>query len=177
MPGDALVATMLANLHARKDHETLLRAWKIVTDRPQADRPGSVLVLAGRPAGTEGRLEALACELGLTSSLRFAGRVADVSGLLAASDLGVLSSRSEGLPNGALECMAAGLPVAATDVSGVRDAVGLAGARHLAAAGDAVSLAGKITAFLDDPALRRPAARRTADASTPSIVPRPCARP
>src|SRR2546422_3401192 len=45
----------------------------------------------------------LAFDLGLGKSVHFLGQVTDVSGLLAASDLAVFSSRSEGSPNGVLE--------------------------------------------------------------------------
>ena len=43
--------------------------------------------------------------------------------LLFASDIGVLSSKAEGFANAILEYMAAGLPVVATDVGGVREAI------------------------------------------------------
>lgn len=45
---DSFVATMLALLHRFKDHETLLRAWRIVLGRLAPD-DGAVLLLAGRP--------------------------------------------------------------------------------------------------------------------------------
>jgi glycosyltransferase involved in cell wall biosynthesis len=53
----------------------------------------------------------------------------------------VFSSRSEGCPNAVLESMAAGLPVAGSDIEGIRDLVGAVGAQFLAPVGDAESLA------------------------------------
>ncbi len=47
----------------------------------------------------------------------------DVAGLLKASDVFVLSSVWEGMPNALLEAMAVGLPVVATQVEGVEDLV------------------------------------------------------
>lgn len=57
--------------------------------------------------------------------ITFAGPVEhhDLAGLLKASDAFVLPSRWEGLPIVILEAMAAGLPVVATDVGGVAEAV------------------------------------------------------
>src|SRR5690606_34679455 len=48
----------------------------------------------------------------------------DVPSLLRASDLGVLSTHREGIPNGVLEPMAAGLPVVATRLPGTVEALG-----------------------------------------------------
>ena len=112
-----VVATMLAHFHRGKDHETLLRAWRLVVDGV-GDR--AVLLLAGRSAGTKDEVKALAYDLDLGSSVRFLEDVVDVAGLLAASDFAVLSSASESSPNALLESMTAGLAVVATDVPGIR---------------------------------------------------------
>src|SRR5205085_3817786 len=84
----------------------------------------AVLVLAGAFFETHLNLKALAYDLDLGKSVRFLGGVKDVSGLLSAVDVGVHSSVNEGVPNGVLECMAAGLAVVGTDYPGIREAVG-----------------------------------------------------
>jgi glycosyltransferase involved in cell wall biosynthesis len=138
---DDFVVASLAHLHRFKDHDTLLRAWRIASDEFSAESRGAVLLVAGRPAGTERQVKALALELGLGESVRFLGEVRDVAGLLGASDLGVLSSRAEGCPNAVLECMAAGLAVAGTDIPGLREPLGAGSSELLAPPGDAQGLA------------------------------------
>jgi glycosyltransferase involved in cell wall biosynthesis len=145
---------MIANLHANKDHATLLRAWRDLVSGWNAKRRKPVLVLAGRHDGAYESLTALAAELKIDDSVRFLGPVSDVCGLLSAIDLGVFSSRSEGCPNAVLETMAAGLPVVATDSEGIREVVGPAGARLLAAAGDSAALATVLTTLANDTQLR-----------------------
>lgn len=61
---------------------------------------------------------------GAGSRVHFAGWRPDVPAILRACHLLVLPSRWEGMPNAVLEAMAAGLPVAATDVEGVREILG-----------------------------------------------------
>jgi len=147
----SFVACMVANVHANKDHETLLRAWHLVVKRRG---PGVVLVLAGRHYGAYESLAELTNELGIARNVRFAGQVSDIAGLLSAVDLGVFSSRSEGCPNGVLECMAAGLAIVGTDIEGIREVVGENGIRFLAPSGDAERFANMILELADDPALR-----------------------
>ena len=118
---ETFVACMVGNLHTNKDHETLLRAWRIVMTTLKRK---AVLVLAGRHDGAYESLVALTRELEIERGVRFAGQVSDIAGLLTAVNIGVFSSRSEGCPNGVLECMAAGLAVAATDIEGVREVIG-----------------------------------------------------
>jgi glycosyltransferase involved in cell wall biosynthesis len=147
-----VVATMLGNFHRGKDHRTLLRAWRIVLDRMPGD---AVLLLAGRAAGTEDATKALAFDLDLGSAVRFLGEIEDVSGLLAASDVAVLSSRSESFPNALIESLAAGLPVAATDAPGIREVLGENQLAFLSAPGNADELAAKLVELISSGSLRR----------------------
>jgi glycosyltransferase involved in cell wall biosynthesis len=143
------VACMVGNLHWNKDHATLLKAWREVV----RELSGAVLVLAGRHDGAYESLRALCHEMEIDHAVRFVGPVDDVPGLLSAVNVGVFSSRSEGCPNGVLECMAAGLAVAGTNIEGVRDVVGPRGASLLAPPGDAHGLAQMIFKLAGNPDL------------------------
>jgi glycosyltransferase involved in cell wall biosynthesis len=151
LPDGAFVATMVANLHGFKDHATLLDAWRRVMD--SMDLPGRtpVLLLAGRPENTGDALKAQAFDLDLGRSVRFLGAVSDVAGLLRASDCCVFSSRFEGVPNGVLEGMAAGLPVVATDIPGIREAVGDGDCAILTPPGDAERMAEALIEVANSP--------------------------
>jgi glycosyltransferase involved in cell wall biosynthesis len=147
-------ACMLAHFHAGKDHTTLLHAWRRVVDQLGNGGPNPVLLLAGRAAGSENAVKALAFDLDLRDHVQFLGEVDDVSGLLTAVELAVFSSRSELFGRGATEPMSAGLPVAGTDVPGISEAVGDVGATFLAPPGDDAAFADVVVAFARDPALR-----------------------
>jgi glycosyltransferase involved in cell wall biosynthesis len=150
------VACMVANYTRRKDHETLLRAWELVSNNLRQSGRNGVLLLAGRDGNRSIHLKGLAFDLGLGGQeVRFLGPVKDISGLLYATDLLVHSSFLEGCPNGVLEAMAVGLPVAATDIPGIREAVGPAGYEHLAPVGDPDTLAKRILRFALDAQLRQ----------------------
>lgn len=154
-PEGGFLATMVANIHGYKDHTTLLLAWRQVVD---ALGPGAVLCLAGKPGDRQAECEALISQLKLQAQVRLLGQVTDVSGLLAASDLGVFSSHKEGCPNGVLECMAAGLAVAGSDIPGIREALGDEGVPWLAPEKDAGALAARIITLARDENARRAAA-------------------
>ncbi|HSD46404.1 MAG TPA: glycosyltransferase family 4 protein [Pyrinomonadaceae bacterium] len=145
------VACMVANLHTNKDHATLLRAWRTVLSDFE---PSAVLVLGGRRDGAYESLALLASKLKIADNVRFVGAVSDVAGLLNAVDVSVFSSRSEGCPNAVLESMAAGLPVAGTNIEGIREVVGAAGLRFLSPVEDADSLASVLVKLAKDPELR-----------------------
>jgi glycosyltransferase involved in cell wall biosynthesis len=153
---DTVAACMIANLTVFKDHETLLRAWRQVLNFLKGRDQSVVLLLAGRQDSYDSTaqvLKVMVVDLELGTSVRFLGQVDDVSGLLGAADLAVFSSRSESSPNGALESMAAGLALAATDNPGIREAVG-PDYEFLAPIEDADALAERIVRLVTDPSLR-----------------------
>jgi len=61
--------------------------------------------------------------LGLAEMFVFLGHRTNIPQLLSCCDIGVLASKSEGLPNAVLEYLAAGLPVVATAVGGVPEII------------------------------------------------------
>lgn len=114
--------------------------------------PEHDLVLLG-DGPDRGPLQRLAARLGVSERLHFAGYRADVAEILAASDLLVLPSRWEGMPNVVLEAMAAGKPVVATDVEGVSEALGPAAAQQVVRAGHGEAFAAKVRGLLKQPQL------------------------
>ena len=77
-------------------------------------------VIIGDGPEREGLVSRVA-ELGIAERVRFVGAVPEAARFLAAFDLFVLSSRSEGTPMVLLEAMGAGVPVVATRVGGIPD--------------------------------------------------------
>lgn len=114
LPDAGVLILAVGNLYPVKDHATLLRALP--------ELPGARVAIAGR-GDEEPKLRQLAAELGIETRVHLLGLRDDVDRLLAAADLFVQPSRSEGLPLAVLEAMAAGLPVVATQVGGMAEAV------------------------------------------------------
>lgn len=140
---DDILITMVANLTRYKDHATLLKAFAEVRKTTVGGR--CHLVLAGRHGDATESLKSMAFDLGLCGSLTLPGAVEDINPLLAATDLVVHSSTTEGCPNGVLEAMAHGRCVIGTEISGIRQALGEnVSNRYLAVPGDAIDLATKI---------------------------------
>lgn len=117
-PADVLVVTCVANLREVKGHRYLLEAVALLEKR----MPRLRLLLVGTGELQE-ELEQLARDLGIRDRVVFAGRRHDVPNCLAASDIFVLPSLSEGTPLSILEAMRAGLPVVATRVGGIPEIV------------------------------------------------------
>jgi glycosyltransferase involved in cell wall biosynthesis len=150
-----LVATMIGHLALRKDHATLISAWPGVETALRQRGRRAFLALAGRVDRGHEHLVALAARAGVADRVHFLGSVSDVAGLLGASDMAILSSHAEGLPNGVLEAMAAGLAVVATNLPGVREALGPAAVPWLCAPGDAIGLVRRVVDLAEDPVLAR----------------------
>ena len=95
-------------------------------------------------------LERAASELGIGNRVRFLGLHAHdrIPAVLAGADVLALPSVYEELGSVLVEAMQDGLPIVATDVGGIPDAVGRAGV--LVPAGDAVRFASALDALLAD---------------------------
>jgi len=141
------VITMVSRFIEGKDHELLLRAFASVD-------PGPRLCLVG-DGPKRGSAESLARELGIQDRVDFLGDRSDVPSLLAASDVFVLASKSEMLPISILEAMRAGLPVIASDVGGVGEAVVHGETGFLVPSGSVSALAKALTDLTADVDLRR----------------------
>ena len=105
--------------------------------------------------------------LGAEGTVDLAGERDDVADVLAAADVFVLPTLSEGLPMSVLEAMAAGLPVVAAAVGGVPELVDDGETGLLVPPGRPDALAAALGRLAADPALRRrlgAAGRRRAEA-------------
>ena len=139
---------MVARMAEPKDHPTLFRslaglqhlAWKLdlVGDGP-----------------LEARLRAQALQLGIADRINFLGFCDDAASHLAAAQVFVLASRSEAFPYSILEGMRAGLPIVATRVGGIPEAVVDGQTGLLAQPGNVEELQQQLARVIGDAALRK----------------------
>ncbi len=112
--------------------------------------PDCDLLLVGK-GPQRPRLEALCRDLGIADRVHFLGWRADVAEILAASELLVLPSLWEGMPNVVLQAMASRLPVVSTDVEGVRELLGPDAQHQTVAYGDSPALGQRLVRLLSRP--------------------------
>ena len=148
---DDVVAVFMGRLVPIKRVDVLLDA--VAAARAQG-APVVLVVVGGGECEQALRAQAQAARI--AGAVRFVGYRADIASVLAAGDLAVLSSANEGTPVALIEAAAAGLPLVATDVGGVRDVV-VDGTGELVAAGDAAALGAAVAALAAEPERRRAA--------------------
>lgn len=140
---DPPVALSVGRLHPAKGHDVLLRALSILGRKV-------TIAIAGDGPWRE-RLARMASELGVTSSVEFLGEVSDPAPLYREANLFVLPSRWEGLPGALVEAMFWALPIVASAVGGVPEAVEHRGSGFLVSPEEPEILAAAIRRSLDDP--------------------------
>jgi glycosyltransferase involved in cell wall biosynthesis len=145
----ARVVLAAGRLSPEKGFDLLAEA---AADVCRAD-PAAGVALFGEGAERP-RLEARVRELGLASRFVMPGLRADLDALLPAADVVVLPSRTEGMPNVALEASAAGLPVVATAVGGTPEVVADGESGFLVPPEQPHALAAKLLELLRAPELR-----------------------
>ncbi len=139
---------LLGRLAKEKGHALLIEAFKILGSR----RPSLIAMFAG-VGPLEAELKAKCKAAGLTDRVRFLGYRQDLQRLLAAADLVVLPSISEGLPLAAVEALAAARPIVATAVGGTPEVVLDGQTGLLIAPNDSAALAEAMHRLLSDPGL------------------------
>lgn len=148
IPARALVVGTVAGLRRQKRLDLWLEAAAALGG---AGREVRFLLVGDGPERAE--LEALARRLGL-GEVSFAGLQADVRPFLAAMDLFMISSDSEGLPLALLEAMAMELPVVATAVGGIPEVLREGVTGYLAPPAEPGRLAAAARPLLEDRRLR-----------------------
>ena len=136
---DALLVVCIGRVCHQKGQDLLLDAWPNV----RLACPGAQLVVVGE-GPDRARLDARGVE-----GVRFFGATADVRSWFGAAVVVVAPSRWEGQSLALLEAMACGAAIVATDVSGVREALG-DDAGAIVPVNDSVALAGAVAGALTD---------------------------
>ena len=112
------IVGVVARLSDEKDHATLIRALHLL-----GPAHGEMQLAFAGEGPTRDSLESLCRDLGLRPRVHFLGTQHDVRPMLAACDLFVLPSHTEGTPVSLLEAMAAKLPCIGTRVGGIPDVI------------------------------------------------------
>lgn len=134
---------------AQKDHLTLLKAWKIVIQNV----PAAKLCLAGN-GDARADAEHFVKNNKLHDSVIFLGNISNVNELLAVTDVGVFTSRYEGLSVALLEKMFMKLPLVVTNIPAFSSIVDDGKSGYLFNAGDYKTLAERLINFITDNELR-----------------------
>jgi L-malate glycosyltransferase len=119
------------------------------------------------------RVEDLARTLGLDGEVRFLGERAELAPLLQQSDVFLFPSQSESFGLAALEAMACGVPVVASDVGGIGEVVRHGEAGFLAPMGDVAAMTRHVRALLTDDDLHARMARRARELAETRFAPAP----
>ena len=145
----SLVIGTAGRLIPLKRVDDLLRAFASIAAR----FPAATLEIAGSGPESE-PLARLAAELKIGQRVRFLGWLPDVKPTMRTWHIYAQVSLDEGLPVSVLEAMDAALPVVATAVGGVPEAVEDGATGWLVPPRDAAAIADRLAALLADAALR-----------------------
>jgi len=150
LPADAPVLLGLFRLSEEKNLDVFCRT----VERTFAEIGPGVCLIAG-DGPLRQMLEERIAASPWRDAFRLLGPSDQVPTLLAAADAMLLTSSFEGMPNGIMEAMSAGLPVVATNVGGLPDLVEDGSTGFLCPPSDVEALARACATLLGDDGLRR----------------------
>lgn len=145
VPAGHRVVTYVGRLEWQKGVDRLIEHSPLWLERLSSHD----LLIVGRGPMRD-RLRALADRLGIAARVHLADWQPNVAGILKASDLLVLPSRWEGMPNVVLEAMAAGRAVVSTETEGVRELLGEGANMQIVERDDYRGLAERIAELVAD---------------------------
>ncbi len=146
---DEFVVGTIANFRAQKDYPNLLEAARLLK---QGDVPIRIIAVGQGPLEEE--MRALHASMALGDRVLLLGQRDDAVAVLGACDAFVMASKNEGLPVAIMEALALGLPICATSVGGIPEAVTDGVEGQLVPPSDPESLAAALTRLATEPALR-----------------------
>lgn len=151
LPPEKTIALYAGYLTKRKGVYELIQAF----DRIQKKIPDVMLLMCGG-GPEEKQLKTLIHEKGIGNIIRMVGEVEpeQINKWMKASDLFVLASHTEGMPNVIMEAMACGLAVVATNVGGLPEAIGDCGGAILVPPEDVQALENAIAKVINENKLR-----------------------
>lgn len=151
-PQDRPIVGYCGRLAAIKGADILLEAVALLIRK--GGRIGVVLVGDGEERA---RLQSLATELGIGDLMHFAGRIPrdDIFSAIRGFDIAVVPSREEGFGLSALEAMAVGLPLVASNVDALGEVVEDGCTGLLFNSGDPADLSEKIATLMHNQDLAR----------------------
>ena len=164
--GSTRIVMHLSNLRPVKRVDLVVDVFARILDRVSA-----VLLLAG-DGPDAGLAHRLARQLGIADRVHLLGAQENVVPLLSIADLFLLPSEQESFGLAALEAMACGVPVVASNAGGLPEVIehGVSGLLH--PVGDVDAMAASGVALLSDPALHQ----RIADEAARTVRDRFCAQ-
>ncbi len=147
---EAKVIATFGRLNEQKNHALLIKAFAKVTKK----YPSIVLNIWGE-GEEKSNLEQQIAEMKLEDKVFLQGNTPDVKNELVKTDIFVLSSDYEGLPNALMEAMAVGLPCISTDCpTGPRDLIKDSENGLLVSVGSDEAMADAMIKLLDSAVLR-----------------------
>jgi len=123
---NGLLVGIIGRLAPVKNHHMFIEAVKHLKEKRKID-PFRFLIIGDGELKEE--LLSYSGRLGIQDSVVFTGWQKDMPSVYGALDVVALTSMNEGTPVTLIEAMAAGKPVVATDVGGVRDLLGMEATR------------------------------------------------
>ncbi len=144
---------MAGRLAEQKNYPMALKAMQKVLEK----YPDTKLDIFGKGKQEES-LQTMIQEMGLNENVRLMGWTQDTLGEYANSDIYVMTSDFEGMPNALMEAMAAGLPCVSTDCdTGPEDLITDGENGYLVQLGDADALAERLIQIIEMPSSKRKA--------------------